>query len=202
MTYVRRGPWTAGYLAVLLVAHLWLALSARADEAVAWFSTNLDNLGAHPVASLAGSAFLTTGSLVGPGLLITLWLGVGVALWWLEAHRGAGRAAVVFVGGHLGATLLTALVLLGGIGAGRYPVAERAAIDVGTSYGAQAALAALVVALPRWARLPWVVFVLAWPLVDAQWFGLLPDFTTVGHLVAAGIGFTAAWWLRTPRPTS
>ena len=202
MTYLRRGPWTCGFLAVLLVVHVWFTVSSRADDAVTWLSTNLDNLGAHPVGSLIGSAFVTTGSLVDPALLITLWLGIGVALWWLEAHRGALRAAAVFVAGHVGATLLTALVLLLAIDAGRYAPTERSAVDVGISYGAQAALAAVVVALPQWARVPWVVFVLAWPLVDADWYGLLPDFTTVGHLVAAGLGFAAAWWLRTPRPTS
>ena len=203
MSYVRRGPWTCGFLVVLLVAHVWFTFSPTADAAVAWLSTNLDNLGRHPVAALVGSAVVTDGSLVDPGLLITLWLGIGVALWWIEAHRGAGRAATVFVTGHVGATLLTALVLLAAIHAGRYPDDVRSTVDVGISYGAEAALAAAVVALPRWAWAPWVVFVLGWPIADADWFGLLPDFTTVGHLTAAAIGFVlAATLLRTPRPTS
>jgi hypothetical protein len=203
VSYVRRGPWTCGFLVVLLVAHAWFTSSPAADGAVAWLSTNLDNLARHPVGSLVGSAVVTDGSLLDPGLLITLWLGIGVALWWIEAHRGAGRAATVFLGGHIGATLLTAAVLLVALRSGRYPDDTRSAIDVGISYGAQAALAALVVALPRWAWAPWVLFVLGWPVADAEWFGLLPDFTTVGHLIAAAIGFVlAATLLRTPRPTS
>lgn len=188
---------------MLLVAHVWFTVSPAADAAVAWLSTNLDNLGRHPVGSLLGSAVVTDGSLLDPGLLITLWLGIGAALWWVEAHRGPARAAAVFLTGHVGATLLTALVLLVAIHAGTYPDATRSAVDVGISYGAEAALAAAVIALPRWARAPWVLFVLGWPLVDAEWFGPLPDFTTVGHLVAAGIGFAlAATLLRTPRSTS
>ncbi|GAA4825198.1 hypothetical protein GCM10023201_09470 [Actinomycetospora corticicola] len=203
MSYVRRGPWTCGFLVVLLVAHAWFTFSPAADGAVAWLSTNLENLARHPVGSLVGSAVVTDGPLLDPGLLITLWLGIGVALWWIEAHRGAGRAATVFLGGHVGATLLTAAVLVVALRSGRYPDDTRSAVDVGISYGAQAALAALVVALPRKAWAPWVLFVLGWPIADAEWFGLLPDFTTVGHLIAAAIGFVlAATLLRTPRPTS
>ncbi|MCD2190444.1 rhomboid-like protein [Actinomycetospora soli] len=203
MSYVRRGPWTCGFLVVLLAAHGWFALSPSADAVIGWLSTNLDNLARHPVGSLLGSAFVTTGSLVDPGTVLTLWLGIGVALWWVEAHRGARRAATVFLAGHVGATLLTAAVLLLALGVGRYPEDTRSAVDVGISYGAQAALAAVVVALPRWAWAPWVLFVLGWPVVDAEWFGALPDFTTVGHLIAAAIGFVlAATLLRTPRPTS
>ncbi len=113
------------------------------------------------------------------------------------------RAAVVYLGGHVGATLLTVPVILAAIRAGRYPVEVRTAIDVGISYGAQAALAAVVVVLPWWAWAPWAVFVLGWPLLDAEWSGLLPDFTTVGHLFAASIGFVLGLVLiRTPRSTS
>ncbi|WP_018333813.1 rhomboid-like protein [Actinomycetospora chiangmaiensis] len=203
MSYVRRGPWTCGFLVVLLAAHAWFTFSPAADTAVAWLSTNLDNLGHHPVGSLVGSAVVTDGSLLDPGLVITLWLGIGGALWWIEAHRGAGRAATVFLTGHVGATLLTALILIAAIRAGRYPDDTRAAVDVGISYGAEAALAGAVVALPRWLWAPWVVFVVGWPISDADWYGLLPDFTTVGHLLAATIGFgLAATLLRTPRSTS
>lgn len=195
--YVTAGPWTVGYLVVLLGVHTW---SSAADPSsfVAWASTNVVNLGTHPAGALVASALIVNGSLLDGGTAITLWLGIGVALWTVESRRGPARAAAVFLGGHVGATLLTVPVILAAIRAGRYPDQTRTAVDVGISYGAEAALAAFVVVLPGWARVPWVVFVYGWPLLDADWSGLLPDYTTVGHLVAATIGFVlAATLLRT-----
>ena len=200
--YVAAGPWTVGYLVVLLAVHTWMG-AVDPSAFVAWASTNTANLGTHPLGALVASALIVNGPLLDGGTVITLWLGIGGALWWIESRRGPARAAAVFLGGHVGGTLVTVPVILAAIRAGRYPEATRTAVDVGISYGAQAALAAVVVALPGWARVPWVLFVYGWPLLDADWSGLLPDFTTVGHLVAATIGFVlAATLLRTPRPTS
>ncbi|HEY2225289.1 rhomboid-like protein [Actinomycetospora sp.] len=196
--YVTAGPWTVGYVVVLLGVHTWMAVSDRADAFVAWAGTNVVNLGSHPLGALAASALIVNGSLVDPGTMITFWLGVAGALWWLESRYGAARAFVVYLAGHVGATLLTVPVIVAAIHAGRYPEETRTAVDVGISYGAQAALAAAVVTLPRWAWAPGAVFVLGWPLLDADWSGLLPDFTTVGHLIAAGIGFTLAFTWRSP----
>jgi hypothetical protein len=201
---LRAGRWTVGYVVVLLGIHAWMIGSPDgADVFVAWASTNIVNLGTHPVGALAGSALIVNGDLLDAGTVLTFWLGVVVALWWLEARRGPARAAVVYLGGHVGATLLTVPVILAAIHAGRYPDATRTAVDVGISYGAQAALAAVVVTLPWWAWAPGAVVVLGWPLLDAEWSGLLPDFTTVGHLVAAGLGAVLGVLLiRTPRSTS
>ena len=189
--YVAAGPWTVCYLAVLLGVHAWMGATDPAAF-VAWASTNVVNLGTHPLGALVASALIVNGSLLDAGTVITLWLGIGGALWSVEARSGPLRAAAVFLGGHVGGTLLTVPVILAAIRAGRYPEEIRTAVDVGISYGAQAALAAVVVALPRWVRVPWVAFVYGWPLLDAEWSGLLPDFTTVGHLVAATIGFVLA----------
>lgn len=102
---------------------------------------------------------------------------------------GKARAAAVFLGGHVAATLLTAVVITVALRHGWYPTAVRQALDYGVSYGAQTVLAIATLALPRWGRLPWAAFVLAWPLGGAEWTGPLPDFTTIGHLVAAALGF-------------
>ena len=199
--YVVAGPWTVGYLVVLLAVHAGMSWSDPAAF-VAWASTNVANLGTHPVGALVASALIVNGPLLDPGTVITLWLGVGVALWCVEARHGPVHAAAVFLSGHVGATLLVLPVILAAIRAGRYPEEVRTAVDVGISYGAQAALAAALVALPRWAWASWVAFVVGWPLLDADWSGLLPDFTTVGHLIAAAIGFVlAATLLRTRRRT-
>ena len=50
------GRWTLGYLVVLLTVHAWMATSDRADAFAAWTSTNVVNLGTHPVGALVGRA--------------------------------------------------------------------------------------------------------------------------------------------------
>jgi hypothetical protein len=188
--YVRAGPVTASFLVLLVVAHAGLVLSGALAPVRTWASTNVENLGRHPVGSLAGSlVFLDNSGTITAGTVLTVGLGVGVALWWLESRHGPVTAGVAFLGGHVGATAVTALVIVGAVGAGRYPPAVLTAVDVGISYGAQAATACAVVLLARWASVAGIAFVLVWPVLDARWAGPLPDFTTVGHLVAALVGF-------------
>jgi len=38
------------------------------------------------------------------------------------------------------------------------------------------------------------------PLLDADWYGAFPDFTTVGHLVGAGLGFAVGLVARRRAP--
>jgi hypothetical protein len=188
LSYVRGGPWTTAVLVVLLVAHGWLAQRADADQVLARVSTNTDNLAAAPLTSLAGSLLFFDGPVLAAGSVITLGLGVAGAFWWLETRAGPVRAATIFLAGHVGATLLAAVVITVAVRAGRYPAEVRSALDFGISYGSETVLAAVTVAMPRWAWAPWMLFVLGWPLADARWYGLLPDFTTVGHLFSAAIG--------------
>ncbi|MFD4864756.1 rhomboid-like protein [Streptomyces sp. NPDC058412] len=196
--YPRRAPLTLGYVCLLLAGHVWVGhgLSAeRADDMLGYLSTNLDNLRDHPLSALLGSALFFDGTLTDVtstdfvGTLITLGLGVCCFLAWAEHRWGKRRAVAVFLGGHVVATLLTAVVINVALRHGWYPTAVRQALDYGVSYGAQTVLAIGTLALPRWGRLPWAVFVLAWPLGGAEWAGPLPDFTTVGHLTAAALGF-------------
>ncbi|MFJ6619366.1 rhomboid-like protein [Kitasatospora sp. NPDC091335] len=201
-TYPRRSPLTLGYVVLLLTGHVWvgnLLAADRADALREHLSTNLDNLADHPVTALVGSALLYDGTLteiLTPGFggtLITLGLGVCCCLAWTERRFGSLRAAAVFLGGHVLATLLTALVILLALRYGWYPESVRAASDYGISYGAQTVLALATLAVPRRARLPWAALVVGWPLSgDGEWPGPLPDFTTVGHLAAAALGFALA----------
>lgn len=186
--YVRAGPGTSVFLAVLLLAHVWLGLRDDPGAVLAWVSTNSDNLADHPLGALAGSLLFFDGAVTSAGSIITLGFGVAGALWFLEARHGTLRAAGVFLAGHIGGTLLTAVVIAAAVRAGRYPEELRSTLDFGISYGAEAALAAVTPAMPRWAWAPWMLFVLGWPLADSAWFGLVPDFTTVGHLICAAIG--------------
>ncbi|MFE2878507.1 rhomboid-like protein [Streptomyces roseus] len=196
--YPRRAPLTLAYVCLLLVGHAWLGYGLSADQAASvlgYLSTNLDNLQDHPLVALLGSVLFFAGTLtdVGSpdflGTLITLGLGVCCFLAWAEGRWGRPRAVAVFLGGHVVATLLTAVVIAVALRRGWYPTDVRHALDYGVSYGAQTVLAIGTPALPRRARLPWAAFVLAWPLGGAEWDGPLPDFTTIGHLTAAALGF-------------
>lgn len=196
--YPRRAPLTLAYVCLLLVGHAWVSHGLSADRAatvLGYLSTNLDNLQDHPLPALLGSVLFFDGTLTDVtslgfvGTLITLGLGVCCFLAWAEWRWGKLRAVAVFLGGHVAATLLTAVVITVALQHGWYPAAVRQASDYGVSYGAQTVLAIGTLALPRRGRLPWAAFVLAWPLGGADWTGPLPDFTTVGHLVAAALGF-------------
>lgn len=196
--YPRRAPLTLAYVCLLLVSHAWIGHGLSADRAatvLGHLSTNVDNLQDHPLPALLGSALFFDGTLTDVtstdfvGTLITLGLGVCCFLAWAEHRWGKAHAVAVFLGGHVAATLLTAVVITVALRHGWYPAGVRQALDYGVSYGAQTVLAIGTLALPRRGRLPWAVFVLAWPLGGADWSGPLPDFTTIGHLMAAALGF-------------
>jgi hypothetical protein len=198
------------YVGVLLSIHLVVdhALSARqAATTLRYLSTNLDNLRHHPIPSLLGSALIIDSALTHlftldfTGTLITLVLGIAITLAALERRLGAARAYAVLAAGHIGATLLVAPVIVLSIAHGWYPANLRDTRDVGISYGAQAVLGCATVTLlqGRLARIAWAVFVVGWPLFGLEWMVRLPDFTTLGHLTAAGIGFAAGLCLRSRR---
>ncbi|WP_199810281.1 MULTISPECIES: rhomboid-like protein [unclassified Streptomyces] len=196
--YPRRAPLTLAYVCLLLVGHVWIGQGLSADRAagvLGHISTNLDNLQDHPLSALLGSVLFFDGTLTDiastdfVGTFITLGLGVCCFLAWVERRWGKRRAVAVFLGGHVAATLLTAVVIIVALRQGWYPTAVRQSLDYGVSYGAQTVLAIGTLALPRRGRLPWAVFVLAWPLGGADWSAPLPDFTTIGHVVAALLGF-------------
>jgi hypothetical protein len=207
--YVRAGPVTATYLLVLLASHAWLhyASGARRHRVLEAVSTNDVNLRDHPIKVLAGSLLFFDGTLTRvdtqlfAGTVITLGFGVAGALWWWEKHAGAIRAYAIFLTGHVVATLVTWLAVRHAVGTGRYPESVRTTLDYGISYGAEAMLAACTVIMTGARRWLWLAAVLAWPLAAATWFGALPDFTTVGHLTAAGIGLLMGVVLRPCRAT-
>ncbi|MCC0093756.1 hypothetical protein K7B10_02915 [Streptomyces flavotricini] len=200
--YPRRAPLTLAYVCLLLAGHVWVGHVLSADRAamvLGHVSTNLDNLRDHPVTALLGSALFFDGTLTDVtstdfvGTVITFGLGVCCFLAWAEHRWGKRRAVAVFLGGHVAATLLTAVVITIALQHDWYPTVVRQSLDYGVSYGAQTVLAFGTLALPRRGRLPWAVFVLAWPLGGADWTGgPLPDFTTIGHLTAAALGFGLA----------
>lgn len=181
-------PLTAATLLALAVTSATLA-GARArgaDLMTLGASTNLHNLAVHPVEVLFVSIFWVATPWVFWPVAAVLLPVLGGA----ERGLGSGRTALLFLAGHVGATLLTVAGIAVGVGVGWLPASLTYAVDVGPSYGLAAVAAALVaaVATPRRRRV--LAVALAVGLVGV----VVVDrsFTDVGHLVAALIGFLIA----------
>jgi hypothetical protein len=183
---------TLAYATVLIGVSMTLVdLSPRARaHVVAHASTNLHNLAHGHLATLLDSAFITES---GP---MYFWLPCLVCLLALaELIWRSGRLALVFVTGHIGATLLVAAGLTAAIEFHWLPLSVSHASDVGVSYGAVAVLGALTSAIPRRLRPAWIGF---WIPVGLAAAALGEDFTDVGHAVALMLGMLVSTRLDGP----
>jgi hypothetical protein len=183
---------TLGYAVALVAVSVALVeLGPRVRERVIGLaSTNLHNLAHGHLATLFGSAFITD---AGP---MWFWLpGLVCLLALAELIWRSGRLALVFVTGHIGATLLVAVGLTAAIEFGWLPLSISHASDVGVSYGAVAVLGALTAAVSRRWRPAWIGWWLPIGIVSAA---LSADFTDVGHTVALVLGMLVS--TRLPGP--
>lgn len=183
---------TLGYaLALVAVSVALVALGPRVREHVIGLaSTNLHNLAHGHLGTLFGSAFVTD---AGP---MWFWLpGLVCLLALAELIWRSGRMALVFVTGHVGATLLVAAGLTAAIEFGWLPLSISRASDVGVSYGAVAVLGALTAAIPRRWRPAWIGW---WLPVGIASAALSTDFTDVGHSVALVLGMLVSTRLAGP----
>jgi hypothetical protein len=177
--------------ALVTVSTVLLVLGPRVRaEVVGQVSTNLHNLAHGRLGTLFGSAFVTD---AGP---IYFWLpGLVCLLALAELIWRSGRLAMVFVTGHIGATLLVAMGLTAAIKLGWLPLSISRASDVGISYGAVAVLGSLTVAIPpRW-RPAWIGWWVPAGIASAI---VASDFTDVGHAVALVLGMLVATRLERP----
>jgi hypothetical protein len=185
---------TATYAVLLVVVAATLVVLGPGAQgrAIDNLSTNLDNLARGQLGTLIGSAFVTADDRIYvwlPGLVCLLAL--GELLW-----RGK-RLVVAFTVGHVGATLIVAVVLAIAIVMGWLPASIAGASDVGISYGAAAVLGTLTAAIPaRW-RSAWVCFWLANALVVVTGLDSF-DFTATGHAVALTLGVLLSTRFRSP----
>ncbi|WP_424638285.1 rhomboid-like protein [Embleya sp. AB8] len=189
--YPRRSPATFAVLILLGINGIvvgWLMSATASDRLLDEISTNLDNLDHHPLRALAGSLLVADVHGTLTGNVLTIGFGLGVCMAFLEHRIGTLRAVGVTILGHVGATLVTAVVLIVAIHAGTYPEDTRHTLDYGVSYASMAAIAAVTTLLPGRMRPWWALACLAYPFSSAQWYGELPDFTTIGHVSAALIG--------------
>lgn len=183
---------TVSYAAALAGIAITLVLLGppTQDRIIQAASTNLDNLGRGRLETLLGSAFVAD---AGP---IYLWLpGLICLLALAELLWRSGRLALVFITGHVGATLLVAAGLTAAVQFGWLPWSIGFAPDVGMSYGAAAVLGALTAAIPRRWRPAWLGW---WLAVALGTSALCADFTDVGHSIALVLGMLAAVRLSGP----
>ena len=177
----------AAYPAALAAGSLTLR-SGGPDRRSAWLgyaSTNVANLGDHPVRALLASAVLVEGDLFVWVLLAALGL-AGVA-------RAAGPwwAVGVATTAHVLGTAVSEGSLAVRIDRGLVPAAARHIVDVGPSFVVVATLVTTIVAGAG----------LAWRVAAALGFGLLVpslfdgltegDVAAVGHVVSIGVGLAA-----------
>ncbi len=184
------------YVAVVVVVAIGVRVlpGTRPGDLVLDTSTNLDNLRHTPLLVLGASAFV-----VSP--VWGLWILAPLVAVFGAAQRWLGRAATVIVAvlGHVGATLFVAVLLAAGINDGVLDADLARAPDVGVSYGLAAVAGVLVGRIPRRWRSWYALGVLA---VAAGSLALDRDFTGVGHVTAALLGFAFAVLTSTRRPAA
>jgi hypothetical protein len=182
----RATPLATAMVVLLLGAALTLRLAFpdNVADVVAWTSTNVENLAAHPVGSMLASAFVVPSGLIPELVLVAL----GFTL--LERSIGTLRTAAIALSGHVLATLLTEY--------GAYLLADSATDrpDVGVSYAMFAVLAATAFRLAGRVRVLTLLAVAAAVLIPVA---VAPGMTTTGHLLAAALGPATMVLLR-PRP--
>jgi hypothetical protein len=187
---VGRARFTVTYLGVLL----WTTVlqrhlsAAQARSLLAASSTDVWHLTHRPLLVLIESALWLPGARWWPYAIIFLLVMVP-----LERRVGIRRLLLIFLSGHVLATLLTELPLAVGIALGWFPAGAADRLDVGASYGTLAVVGAAATVLRpqlRWIVLPAAVGSVLVPIaVD-------PGLTAVGHVVALAVGLACWRWLR------
>lgn len=179
-------PLTFAYTVVLLGTTVALrhTPTATTDRWLNASTTDVAHLGKDPVTVLVRSAIWLPGRLWLPYAVVLL---IMVAP--LERRIGTARTALVFLSGHVLATLLTELPIAAAIGVGWLTPTAAHRLDVGASYGTLALVAAFAGSLPRIRAL--VVLGLAVLLVAGTSMATL-EMSTYGHALSMAIG--VCWW--------
>lgn len=183
---VATAPFTHAYLLLLLGTTLLLRnVSAElADRLLTGSSTDVAHLTHAPIRVLIASALWLPGRWWLPYALMFL-----LVLAPLERRFGVRRTLLIFLSGHVLATLLTELPIGVAIALHQLAPSEAHRLDVGVSYGIYTAVAAYAGSLPRRAT----VLVLLGALVSIVVPEAAdPDMTMWGHLLSLVIG--VCWW--------
>jgi hypothetical protein len=183
LVYLRRSPVTFAYLVVLSVT-TWVLLGTSdkvTNLLLLEHSTSLHELRINPVKVLIRSAFWAPGYQFLPWVLL-----FAIILAPAEHWLGTRRLAIVFITGHVLATIGSATALWFAIRYNWAPKSLQVTTDVGVSYGFASVAAIFTFRLPsRW-RWLWAVTLIGIGLA-ALFIG--QGFDDVGHLLAIAIGF-------------
>ncbi|MFC5212350.1 rhomboid-like protein [Streptomyces coerulescens] len=176
-------PFTFGYAVVLTVTSL---IAAYADPALVHAlhqgsSTDVAHLVHTPVTVLLGSALWIAGGIVAPYTICLL-----LVLTALERRIGGARTAVVFLLGHILATLATEVPVGLAVLAGHLPDSSLHRLDYGVSFGVATSVGALTGLLRPWLR--WSVPALFGAMLLQDLLNLTDPLTNWGHLIALAIG--------------
>lgn len=189
LAWLRTADVGVAYAVIVVVLALTLmAFPGLGRRVVASSSTNLVNLRSHPFTALVFSAFVLSTPW-------SLWL-VPLLVWgYGTVQRRFGRLTTVIIGvaGHVGATLIVAVLLVSGITHGAVDRGVARAVDVGVSYGLVAIGGVCLYLMPRscrWGVAVALVVLLAAALVVDR------DFSDLGHSVALVIGVALGWIMR------
>ncbi|MEV7323005.1 rhomboid-like protein [Streptomyces sp. NPDC093970] len=180
-------PVTFAYAAILALtsffaAHVGPALLYTVHQDS---STDVAHLLRTPVFVLLASALWIAG-----GLLSPFFFAFVLVLTALERRIGGARTILVFLAGHVLATLATEVPVGLAVLAGRLPDTSLHRLDYGISFGVAAGTGALCGLLTPWLRWPLLALVV-WSLVT-DLMALQDPMTDWGHLIALAIG-TALW---------
>ncbi|MFC5753636.1 rhomboid-like protein [Actinomadura rugatobispora] len=192
MRFLRRCAGTASYLVFLLGTHVIVFRVLSADDrrrVLEAISTNLADMTnwTAPFRLVASALVVDTSGVVLDQILI-IGLGIAVCLSWLEYRLGTLRAFGIFATAHVLATLLVLGVVAYAVHAGHYPDEVRHDPDYGVSFGSIGAIGAVTWLLHKWLRIPWAAVAVLYPLTAATWYGRLPDYSSVGHVLSGAIG--------------
>ncbi|GAA4071229.1 rhomboid-like protein [Streptomyces shaanxiensis] len=180
-------PFTLAYAAVLTVTSL---VATYADAALVHAlhqgsSTDVAHLVQRPVLVLVASALWVAGGIVTPYTLCFL-----LVLTALERRIGSARTAVVFLAGHVLATLATEVPVGLAVLVGHLPASSLHRLDYGISFGVAASIGALAGLLRPWLR--WPVLALFGGMLIQDLIDFTDPLTNWGHLIALVIGI-AMW---------
>lgn len=181
--YLRSAPGTFLWLTALLATTIVLRTmpSQTAHRFLRHRSTNLHELGHHPVRVLIASAMWLDGGLWIEYVLLYVIFHAPAERW-----LGTWRWLLILAAAHVGATYLSEGVLDWMIHTGQAPHSDRYTLDYGVSYALAGIQGVLTYHLAR----PWCWWYAA--LLTLWYVGALGvdrSFTDVGHLTALLIGF-------------
>jgi len=180
-------PFTFAYAALLAVTSLIAAYASPSLVGALYqaSSTDVAHLVRTPVLVLVASALWVAGGLASPYALCFL-----VVLTALERRIGGVRTAVVFLLGHVLATLATEGTVGLAVLLGHLPDSSLHRLDYGISFGVAASVGALAGLLRPWLR--WPVLALFGGMLVQDLIAFTDPMTNWGHLISLAIGI-ATW---------